>query len=241
MTPAVQRVNSTSRSAVKIYESGPKMDCTVPAPDDKASMETLFAPILSVQEVRPLSRLKSKRKKSIKHVNRSASTAIIHPEPLREQAQDDSAQQTMAPSLTALAQCPVLAPEFRNIQARHKTLASTGCSAQFCQAGRMLHTDEPRAGENRALELVEQEARDFLEELHGEGFYDSNEAFCERLRTALREIRAGATSGIIREEKKQGRVGGNWTQTSAELEFGLRRAWRNSRKCIMRSHCEELK
>ena len=105
----------------------------------------------------------------------------------------------------------------------------------------MLHTDEPRVGENRALKVVEEDAKIFLQELHQEHFFGSDEAFCERLRTVLKEIRAGAVNAKIRQNQKQGKVGGNWTQTPAELEFGLRRAWRNSRKCIMRSHCEELK
>ena len=139
------------------------------------------------------------------------------------------------------SKCPVLNAEFEGIQERYKTLASTGCSGQFCQAGRMVHTDEPRVGENRALKVVEQEAREFLEELRRENFFADDEAFCERLRAVMKEIRLGATNGMVREVKKKGRVGGNWTQTPAELEFGLRRAWRNSRKCIMRSHCEELK
>ena len=105
----------------------------------------------------------------------------------------------------------------------------------------MLHTDEPRVGENRSLKPVEHEARDFLEELRLEKFFDSEEAFCERLRAVLKEIREGATDGIIRQDRTHGKIGGNWLQTPAELEFGLRRAWRNSRKCVMRSHCEELK
>lgn len=150
-------------------------------------------------------------------------------------------QQTVAPTSMIVAQCPVLTPEFQSIQAQYKTLTSTGCTAQFCQAGRMLHTDEPRVGENRALGVVEKEAREFLEELRHEGFFASDKDFCERLRAVLKEIRSGASDGIIRQGKKNGKIGGNWTQTPTELEFGLRRAWRNSRKCIMRSHCEELK
>ena len=31
-----------------------------------------------------------------------------------------------------------------------------------------------------------------------------------------------------------------WTQTSEELLHGIRIAWKNSRKCIMRSHYKEL-
>ena len=149
--------------------------------------------------------------------------------------------QTVAPTTMTVAHCLVLTPEFQSIQAQYKTLTSTGCTAQFCQAGRMLHTDEPRVGENRALRVVEKEAREFLEELRREGFFASDKDFCERLRAVLKEIRSNASDGIIRQDKKNGKVGGNWTQTPKELKFGLRRAWRNSRKCIMRSHCEELK
>lgn len=95
-------------------------------------------------------------------------------------------------------------------------------------------------GENRSFQAVEQEAVNFLRDLRDEGFYDSEDAFQERQKQVLREIHAGSITGVIREDHSYGRLGGNWTQTYEELEFGIRRAWRNSRKCIMRSHCEEL-
>jgi len=136
--------------------------------------------------------------------------------------------------------CPI-AMEFQQARDHHPVLASTGCTRTFCQAGRAAHTDEPRIGENRALEVMEQEAEGFLQELHQEQLFDSDEAFAHRLDSVLAEIRAGVSEGLIREGKQHGKIGGNWQQTPAELEFGLRRAWRNARKCIMRSHCEELK
>jgi len=136
--------------------------------------------------------------------------------------------------------CPI-AREFQQARDHHPVLASTGCTKDFCQAGRAAHTDEPRIGENRALEVIEQEAEGFLRELHREQFFDSDEAFAHRLNGVLAEIKAGVSEGDIREGKHHGKIGGNWQQTPAELEFGLRRAWRNARKCIMRSHCEELK
>lgn len=136
--------------------------------------------------------------------------------------------------------CPI-AREFQQARDHHPVLASTGCTKDFCQAGRATHTDEPRIGENRALKVIEQEAEGFLRELHREQFFDSDEAFALRLASVLAEIKAGASEGVIREGKQHGKIGGNWQQTPAELEFGLRRAWRNARKCIMRSHCEELK
>lgn len=203
------------------------------------------SPIVSVREIQCPTSLprKPKRRKSSTAVKRAFST-VHAPAKLQRAVDlllDDSGEEPMAPIPVNIAQCPVLTPEFRNIQDRYQALASTGCTAQFCQAGRMLHTDEPRVGENRELKVVEEDAKVFLQELHQENFFGSDEAFCERLRAVLKEIRAGAVNGKIRQHQKQGKIGGNWTQTAAELEFGLRRAWRNSRKCIMRSHCEELK
>ena len=139
-----------------------------------------------------------------------------------------------------VVKCPVSDLQFQSIRDYHPTLASTGCTKEFCQAGRAIHTDEPRIGENRALLEVEQEAQDFLRDLHHEGFYGTLDAFRQRTVQVLREIRAGATEGVVRADRSIAMVGGSWTQTPRELEFGVRRAWRNSRKCIMRSHCEEL-
>ena len=136
--------------------------------------------------------------------------------------------------------CPISDPQYERIRANHTSLASTGCTKDFCQAGRAVHTDEPRVGENRSLLTVELEAQEFLQDLHREGFFDSQDVFQGRLEQALGEIRAGAAEGIVRSDRSYAMIGGNWTQTQQELEFGVRRAWRNSRKCIMRSHCEEL-
>ena len=96
-------------------------------------------------------------------------------------------------------------------------------------------------GENRSLQGVEQEAISFLRVLREEGFYIGEDAFQDRLDQVLGEIRAGSVKGVIRADHSYAKVAGTWTQTHQELEFGIRRAWRNARKCIMRSHCEELK
>lgn len=137
-------------------------------------------------------------------------------------------------------QCPYLTPEFERIRDKHITLASTGCTPKFCQAGRAIHTDETRVGENRNLQVVESEAEEFLKEFYDEAFFTNEEAFQERLVVVKDEIRAGVINGIAREGRSRTELGGNWTQTLEELRFGIRRAWRNSRKCIMRSHCDEL-
>ncbi|GHP15259.1 nitric oxide synthase-like protein [Collybia sordida] len=136
--------------------------------------------------------------------------------------------------------CPVTS-EFELIKQTHSTLTSTGCTRDFCQSGRVIHTDEPRIGENRPIAMVEEEAQNFLRDLHHEGFFVDDEAFQVRLQHVLYEIRSSSAEGIIRDSREPGMVGGSWTQTFEELKFGVRRAWRNARKCIMRSHCEELK
>ena len=96
-------------------------------------------------------------------------------------------------------------------------------------------------GENRSLQVVEQEALDFLRVLHEEDFYESEDAFQNRLDQVQGEIKLASVKGVIREDHSYGNLAGSWTQTHQELEFGIRRAWRNARKCIMRSHCGELK
>ena len=139
------------------------------------------------------------------------------------------------------AKCPMLNGELQRIRESNPVLASTGCSQDFCQAGRAVHTDEPRVGENRPLHVVERDAEDFLRLLNQESFFDTPEQYHDRLQAVLEEIRTGAVDGIARDGHVRTQLGGNWAQTPRELEFGLRRAWRNARKCVMRSHCEELK
>ena len=144
-------------------------------------------------------------------------------------------------NMGSIKKCPFMYAEHERIKEKHRTLASTGCSRDFCQAGRAIHTDEPRVGDNRSLEIVCQEAADFLRDLYDEGFFHGEAQFEARLQVVHAEILYGATGGIAREHKLPTRLGGNWTQTAGELEFGSRRAWRNARKCIARNHAEELK
>ncbi|KAL8716208.1 MAG: hypothetical protein Q9220_000113 [cf. Caloplaca sp. 1 TL-2023] len=138
------------------------------------------------------------------------------------------------------SRCPI-AKEFRQIRERHSTLASTGCTKDFCQAGRAVHSDEPRIGENRGADMVGREAESFLREFHHEQSAMTGQPIMKRINEVLQEIKSDSRQGVIREGKRNELVGGNWQQTPAELEFGIRRAWRNARKCIMRSHCDELK
>ena len=76
-------------------------------------------------------------------------------------------------------------------------------------------------GGNCSLEIVCQEAADFLRDLYDEGFFQSEAQFEARLQEVDAEILYGATEGIAREHKLPKRLGGNWTQTPSELAFGV--------------------
>lgn len=130
--------------------------------------------------------------------------------------------------------------EFQTIIKNNPVLASTGCTPQFCQAGRLIHSDEPRVGETRPLEVVKQEALGFLSQLRQEGVYTEDQYTARHLDVlkALKEsevLEPMMVDGV----KTVGKTA-TWTQTSEELLHGIRIAWKNSRKCIMRSHYKEL-
>ncbi|KAL9627896.1 MAG: hypothetical protein Q9164_007456, partial [Protoblastenia rupestris] len=139
------------------------------------------------------------------------------------------------------SKCPFINAEYQRIGSTHRTLVSTGCTRDFCQSGRVVHTDEPRIGENRALDVVCREATNFLQDLHSEGCFKSETDFQTRLQSIQSEIFSNSIQGVERETKTVVTLGGNWEQSFEELEIGVRRAWRNSRKCIARNHCQELK
>jgi len=92
--------------------------------------------------------------------------------------------------------CPMLSPELKGIRDKYTTLASTGCTTDFCQAGRAIHTDETRVGENRALCVVEREAENFLQELHHEGFFASD-VENGMLWSVAPEVRAGVAESLL--------------------------------------------
>ncbi|KAE8165694.1 nitric oxide synthase [Aspergillus tamarii] len=130
--------------------------------------------------------------------------------------------------------------EFQTIVKNNPVLASTGCTPQFCQAGRLIHSDEPRVGETRPLEVVKQEALGFLWQLRQEGVYTADQYTARHVEVlkALEEsevIEPMLVDGV----KTIGKTA-TWTQTPEELIHGIRLAWKNSRKCIMRSHYKEL-
>lgn len=104
----------------------------------------------------------------------------------------------------------------------------------------MLHTDEPRVGVNQAIEVVMNEAEHFLREMLQEGFFDTAEECEHRVRAVHAEICSTSRHHKIRATGEIGFAGGSYRQTTQELEFGLRRSWRNARKCIMRSQHDTL-
>ena len=106
-----------------------------------------------------------------------------------------------ANTVEGIKKCPFVDAEHQRIKEKHPTLASTGCSKDFCQTGRAIHTDEPRVGENHSLEMVCQEAADFLRDLYDEGFFHSEAKSETRLQEVKAEILYGATGGIAREHK----------------------------------------
>lgn len=70
-------------------------------------------------------------------------------------------------------------------------LAKTGCTAQFCQAGRMTRPLEPLLGDNRPLSVIKEEAEAFLREMRNEGMFKNDDAF-EKL--DLKWVKAPALS-----------------------------------------------
>lgn len=125
-----------------------------------------------------------------------------------------------------------IAAEMARIQQQCPFLTSNSCTPNFCQSGRMIHSNEPRIGENRSLLSVVKDALDFLHQLRQV------------------QIRANSvwTNGADNENSKppsnisrEGFAVGFWEQTTEELEYGLRCAWKHARKWIMRSEHQNLR
>ncbi|TDZ20733.1 Nitric oxide synthase, inducible [Colletotrichum orbiculare MAFF 240422] len=140
--------------------------------------------------------------------------------------------------------------EFANIREQYPSLASTGCTPKFCQSGRMTHLDEDRVGKNQSYAQVREDALDFLQQMYKEGLV-TMEQLHHRAHDVLQEIQKNSTEGRFTAAaecgpeapptSEDGLVGGLWTQTFEELEFGIRTAWKHARKCIMRSEYRNLK
>lgn len=129
------------------------------------------------------------------------------------------------------------------IRAAHRTLAPTGCTPTFCQSGRMTSINEPRVGRDRPIAELQQDAVDFLKECQDHGVITSDEELDERIKEALTEISNTAILSTLTDhdgKASEGLAGGTYHRRTNELEHGVRAAWRNSRRCIMRSEHEHL-
>jgi nitric oxide synthase oxygenase domain/subunit len=147
------------------------------------------------------------------------------------------------PPLTGMNIYAEAQKEVKRIRSAHRTLAPTGCTPDFCQSGRMTHINEPRVGRDRPLAEIQQEAVDFLRECRDHGIIESDETLDKRVREALVQISNTAIVTTVTDRDgniSEGLAGGSWHQHPAELEYGLRAAWRNARRCIMRSEHEHL-
>jgi hypothetical protein len=143
-----------------------------------------------------------------------------------------------------------VAAEMAQIEQQCPFLANNSCTPKFCQSGRMIQSNEPRIGENRSLLNVVEDALDFLRQLRREQVIKSDEALKLRTEEVLHEIRKNSIWTDIADDgectppsrvSKEGFAGGSWDQTTKELEYGLRCAWKHARKCIMRSEHQNLR
>jgi len=115
----------------------------------------------------------------------------------------------------------------------------------------MIRSLSPRVGENRAIEVIQQEAEAFIRELFAVGFFASSNDFERKLEQVATEIKENSVECMVWEDiagdngiernKVRGVSSNGYVQTKEELEWGARVAWRNARKCIMRAHCWDLK
>ncbi|KUJ10145.1 uncharacterized protein LY89DRAFT_689965 [Mollisia scopiformis] len=142
--------------------------------------------------------------------------------------------------------------EYSLIHSHCPVLGPTGCTSDFCASGMMFHPLEPHVGENHPLAAIKLEAEAFLHEMFDEGLFTTREDFASRLVEILKEIDSNSLEasvwqasqtvvGDLGAVKVNGWTSSGYTQSREELRFGIRCAWRNSRKCIMRAHYPELK
>jgi nitric oxide synthase oxygenase domain/subunit len=110
----------------------------------------------------------------------------------------------------------------------------------------MIRPLETKVGENHPIAEIKAEATAFLQEMQQEGHLSTSE-YETRLKEALSEIKRGAAEAKVYvdgqevRELVKGVTSSGYVQTTKEVEWGLKVAWRNARKCIMRARFEELK
>ncbi|CAE6476328.1 unnamed protein product [Rhizoctonia solani] len=93
-----------------------------------------------------------------------------------------------------------------------------GCKENICHGSMMVKHDEPLGGMERTIEEVWSEAEEYLAE-----YYKENKLPVCDLLARLKQV------------EQDLRTQGYYTHTYDELSFGVKTAWRNARRCIMRS------
>ncbi|CEL53685.1 Nitric oxide synthase, inducible OS=Gallus gallus GN=NOS2 PE=2 SV=1 [Rhizoctonia solani AG-1 IB] len=93
-----------------------------------------------------------------------------------------------------------------------------GCKENICHGSMMVKHDEPLGGMERTMEEVWSEAEEYLAE-----YYKENKLPVCDLLARLKQVETDL------------RNQGYYTHTYDELSFGVKTAWRNARRCIMRS------
>lgn len=151
-------------------------------------------------------------------------SADIHVEE-GERNQKPLSRRSMSPGIDRSAQ-----EEMELIRSSHHTLTITGCSPTFCQQGRATNIDEDRIGRDRPLSEIKTEAKQSLQECRNMEIIKSDKLLDQRVQNAWSQIEA-----ISKES-----AGGTWEQIPYELEYGLRAAWRDSKRCIMRCEASKL-
>ncbi|OIW33174.1 hypothetical protein CONLIGDRAFT_666516 [Coniochaeta ligniaria NRRL 30616] len=149
----------------------------------------------------------------------------------------------MACPLSSQPQPPSAKQEFDRIKEHYPRLATTSCTTEFCQSGRLIHTTEPKVGQDRSSAEITLDAIDFLNQLRRDDIIKSDEALSSRIAKAKNEI----TSTSKRVQKTDNGhvsselVGGVWQQTLEEIEHGVKLCWKHSKRCIMRSEYMSIK
>ncbi|KAB5569971.1 nitric oxide synthase [Coniochaeta sp. 2T2.1] len=138
---------------------------------------------------------------------------------------------------------PAAQEEFDRINKYYPRLATTSCTEEFYQSGRMIHTTEPRVGQDRSSAELTLDAIDFLNQLRRDGIIVSDDALARRIEDAKSGIRSTSKT-VERSGRRLVRfesVGGIWEQTFREIEHGVKLCWKHSKRCIMRSEYESIK
>lgn len=133
--------------------------------------------------------------------------------------------------------------ELKLIRSAHSTLTQIGCDSSFCQSGRANKLSEFRIGRDRPSSEVKDEAEKFLRECRDMNVIDSDKLLYQRIGEALSQIEGDlARIETVRSDtcSVEDNIGGTWEQGYHELEYGIRAAWKNAKRCIMRSEHSRL-